>query len=308
MTPKFGARHAHAGRYAPSPTGELHKGSLLAALASFLQAKAHGAPWYMRIDDLDTPRMVSGAASRILRTLEAFGLCWDGPVLYQSQRHSAYVEALARLRAQGRLFDCGCTRREAQTGPPGLDGPIYPGTCRAGLPAGREPRSMRVVVDDKPVVIADRIQGRYQQNLATDIGDFVVRRADGIVAYQLATVVDDAAQGVAEVVRGADLLSSTPRQLFLGRALGYAEHSYAHVPLLVDEQGQKLGKSNGSLALNARRRGDELVAALSSLGQGPLPELAVEPIERIIEWAIEHWSVAAVPAQRCIGVGVWKGA
>lgn len=303
MTQQFDARHAHAGRYAPSPTGELHKGSLLAALASFLQAKAHGAPWYMRIDDLDTPRTVSGAASSILRTLEAFGLCWDGPVLYQSQRHSAYVEALAGLRAQGRLFDCGCTRREAQTGPPGLDGPIYPGTCRAGLPAGHEARSIRVVVDDERVTITDRIQGFYQQNLAVDIGDFVLCRADGIVAYQLATVVDDAAQGVAEVVRGADLLSSTPRQLFLGRALGYAEHSYAHVPLLVDEQGEKLGKSNGSLALDARRRGDELVAALALLGQKPTPDLAAEPVDAIVQWGIDHWRLQAVPAQRRIVVG-----
>lgn len=308
MKPIANPLEAHAGRYAPSPTGDLHMGSLVAALAAFLQARANGAPWYMRIDDLDTPRVVPGAAARILRTLEAFGLYWDGPVLYQSQRGRAYDEALAQLRTQGRLFDCGCTRREAQTGPPGLDGPIYPGACRAGLAAGREARSIRVVVDDEPVGINDRVQGCYRQNLATDIGDFVVRRADGIVAYQLATVVDDATQGVAEVVRGADLLSSTPRQLFLGRALGYAEHSYAHVPLLVDAQGEKLGKSNGSLALNARRRGDELVAALSLLGQGPPPELASESIERIVEWAIEHWRLAAIPAQRCIVLGAWKGA
>lgn len=303
MTPESNARTAHAGRYAPSPTGDLHKGSLVAALAAFLQARGHNAPWYMRMDDLDTPRVVPGAAKRILRCLEAFGLYWDGLVLYQSRRRGAYEYALAQLRSQARTFDCACSRRQAQTGPKGLEGPIYPGTCRAGMPDGRMPRSVRVIVDDVPITVIDRLQGRYSQNLAAEIGDFVVRRADGLVAYQLATVVDDAAQGVAEVVRGADLLSSTPRQILLSTTLGYKLPAYVHVPLLVDAHGHKLGKSNGALALDRHRRGPELVQALSLLGQAPPPDLAAEPVDRIIRWAIGNWRLDAVPARRCVMAG-----
>lgn len=290
----------HAGRYAPSPTGDLHHGSLLAALASFLQARAHGAPWYMRIDDIDAPRVIPGKAADILRTLEAFGLYWDGPVLYQSRRREAYRAALAQLRAAGHVFDCGCSRREAQTGPPGVEGPIYSGTCRDGIAPGREPRSIRARVGQACIAVNDGIQDSYTQDLAADIGDFIVRRADGIVAYQLATVVDDAEQGVTEVVRGADLLSSTPRQVLLQRCLGYAEPAYAHVPLLVDGDGHKLGKSNGALALDATRRGTELVQVLDWLGQQPPPTLAAAAVEDVIDWAIAHWRLEAVPARRCV--------
>lgn len=250
----------------------------------------------MRIDDLDTPRVQPGAAARILHTLEAFGLYWDGRVMYQSLRAGAHADALRYLRAQGHVFDCGCTRRQAQSGPSGLEGPIYPGTCRDGIPDGREPRSVRVRVDDDaPVTLVDRVQGAYSQDLATDIGDFVLRRADGIVAYQLATVVDDAAQGVTEVVRGADLLSSTPRQMFLLKLWGQPVPDYMHVPVLVDEQGQKLGKSNGALALDGHERSRELVRALEILGQRPVAGLADAPVEQLIQWAIENWRVGAIP-------------
>lgn len=289
---------AHAGRYAPSPTGPLHHGSLVAALASFLQARAHGAPWYMRIDDLDTSRVVAGAAAEILRTLERFGLYWDGPVMYQSRRGEAYAEALQRLCANGRLFDCACSRREVRNGAPGLEGPIYPGTCRQGVAPGRTPRSIRIKVDDAPIIITDRVQGLYRQNLATDIGDFVLRRADGIVAYQLATVVDDAAQGVTEVVRGADLLSSTPRQMFLHAELGQPLPNYSHAPLLMDSKGRKLGKSNGALALDASHRSRELVAVLAMLGQAPPLELADAAVDQVMRWAIAHWNIDAVPRRR----------
>lgn len=291
---------SHAGRYAPSPTGDLHKGSLLAALAAFLQARAHGAHWFMRIDDVDTLRIVPGKATDILCTLEAFGLYWDGPVLYQSQRSKAYADTLARLRADGQVFDCGCTRREARAGPPGPEGPVYPGTCRAGLPAGREPRSIRVRVGQHHIVVADHIQGDYAQNLGADVGDFIVRRADGIVAYQLATVVDDIEQGVHEVVRGADLLSSAPRQVLLHGLLGHARPAFAHVPILMDAQGCKLGKSNGALVLDANRRGAELVQALTWLGQQPPAGLAGESVDRIIDWGITHWRLSAVPARAAI--------
>lgn len=302
MKPNHGGAVGHAGRYAPSPTGDLHKGSLLAALAAFLQARAHDAPWCMRIDDVDALRTVPGKAAQILHTLTAFGLYWDGPVLYQSQRSKAYADTLARLRAAGHVFDCGCTRREAQTGPQGCEGPVYPGTCRDGLPAGREPRSIRLRVAQNHIVVTDAIQGDYEQNLATAVGDFIVRRADGIVAYQLATVVDDIEQGVTEVVRGADLLSSAPRQLLLHRLLGHAAPAFVHVPMLVDAQGRKLGKSNGALALDRYKRGIELVEALMLLGQTPPVELAAEPVERIIEWGIRHWHLDAVPARVMIGI------
>lgn len=272
----------------------------MAALAGFLQARVHGAPWYMRIDDLDRPRVVPGAASRILRTLEHFGLYWDGPVMHQSRRSGSHAHAVRRLRDQGRLFDCGCTRRQARAGPAGLEGPIYPGTCRHGIVEGRAPRSVRIRVDAAPVAIVDRIQGQYSQNLATDIGDFVLRRADGLAAYQLATVVDDAAQGVAEVVRGADLLTSTPRQVFLHRALDQAVPCYAHVPVLVDAAGRKLGKSNGALMLDSRNRGRELVFVLGLLGQAPIAGLDAAPVEQIIKWAIANWDIDAVPSRRIV--------
>lgn len=288
---------AYTGRYAPSPTGDLHRGSLVAALASFLQARAQGASWVMRMDDLDTPRVVPGAASRILHALEAYGLYWDGPVMYQSTRGAAYVEAIRYLRSRARVFDCGCTRRQAQCGPPGLEGPVYPGTCRNGIPGGREPRSVRMRVADVTITLMDRVQGHYTQDLASEIGDFVLRRADSIVAYQLATVVDDAAQGVTEVVRGADLLSSTPRQMFLHDALGQPQPAYMHVPVLVDARGRKLGKSNGALALDKAERGRELVRALELLGQGPVDGLAQAPVAQIIEWAIDHWDAGAVPSR-----------
>lgn len=302
MIQKDNRRAVHAGRYAPSPTGDLHKGSLLAALAAFFQARSHKAPWYMRVDDLDTPRVIPGKSLEILNTLEAFGLHWDGAVLYQSRRNSIYEDVIARLNKGNYLFDCGCTRREARAGPYGPEGPIYPGTCRYGLPAGRAPRSVRIKVGDATVAVTDGIQGHYSQCLAADIGDFVLRRADGIVAYQLATVVDDAAQGVAEVVRGADLMSSTPRQIFLNEALGHARLTYAHVPILVDRRGRKLGKSNGALALDRNRRSNELVEALMLLGQTPPQGLAAESIDRIIEWGIDHWQLEAVPARTCINV------
>lgn len=293
-----GNLNAHAGRYAPSPSGDLHRGSLLAALASFLQARTHAAPWFMRIDDLDTPRVVPGAAAHILRTLEQFGLYWDGAVMYQSRRRDAYEQALRQLRAQGRLFDCACTRREARAGAMGAEGPIYPGTCRYGMPAGRAPRSVRMRVADATVTLVDAVQGRHAQNLAHDVGDFVLRRADGIVAYQLATVVDDAAQGVTEVVRGVDLLSSTPRQMFLHTALRQPVPDYGHIPLLVDATGRKLGKSNGALALDTGQRSRELVNLLALLGQTPPGDLVDARVDQVIAWALVHWDITKVPGRR----------
>ncbi|TVQ74312.1 MAG: tRNA glutamyl-Q(34) synthetase GluQRS, partial [Chromatiaceae bacterium] len=202
---------AYTGRFAPSPTGPLHFGSLVAAVISWLDARTHGGTWRVRMEDLDPPREEPGAADRILRTLDAHGLHWDGPVLYQSTRLTAYADAMQQLREQGRAYDCGCTRREiAALALQGLEGPVYPGTCREGLPAGKSPRALRVRTHDDPICFSDRAQGEVCQQLASQIGDFVIRRADGLTAYQLAVVVDDAFQGVTHVVRGIDLLASTP--------------------------------------------------------------------------------------------------
>lgn len=284
-----------AGRFAPSPTGPLHIGSLLAALASFVSAKAKGGRWYVRMDDLDRARVVPGAGERILDTLELFGLAWDGPVLYQSARGSAYACALEQLIAQGSAFYCGCTRRQAHTGPDGLEGPIYPGTCRLGVPADRKPRSVRFRVGSAVIEVHDGVQGTYTQDLANDIGDFVIRRADDVVAYQLATVVDDAYQGITEVVRGADLLSSTPRQCLIAESLGHPAPRYAHVPVVVDAAGVKLGKSNGAIALDRGTVVEQLWCCLSLLGQRPPAALRRGRRNTLLQWATENWNLARVP-------------
>lgn len=288
---------AEVGRYAPSPTGPLHFGSLLAAVASFCQARGQGGRWHLRIDDLDAPRAIPGADRQILETLSAFGLVHDGPVVYQSRRRKTYFQWVAELKATGYAFDCGCTRREAAQGPAGIEGPIYPGTCRNGLPKGREARSVRAWVTQSVITLNDQVQGEYKQNLSQDIGDFVIRRADDIVAYQLATVVDDAAQGVTEVVRGADLLSSTPRQIWLQHCLGISQPAYAHIPLLVGRNGSKLGKSSGARPLEACKRSAQLCACLRLLGQEPPGILETGSVARVMRWAVDNWSLQAVPKQ-----------
>jgi glutamyl-Q tRNA(Asp) synthetase len=232
-------RHPPTGRFAPSPTGPLHLGSLVAAAASWLFARRAGGRWLVRMEDLDTPRVVAGSADEILRALERYALTWDGEVVYQSQRISLYADALQQLRDRGRVFDCACSRADLG------DEALYPGTCRDGIAAGRAPRAVRFRGNDEVIAFDDLLRGRNQGV----IDDFIVKRADGIFAYQLAVVVDDAAQEVTQVVRGADLLDSTPRQIALQRALGYATPEYAHVPLVLAPDGTKLGKRDGALPL-----------------------------------------------------------
>lgn len=285
------------GRFAPSPTGSLHFGSLIAAVGSFADAKAAGGTWLVRMEDLDRTREVPGAADEILRTLDAFGLHWDGAVLFQSQRTDAYDAAIARLEALGVTYPCGCSRREvALRGQAGPEGPIYPGTCRHGLPPGRAPRSLRLRVDDARIAFEDRIQGARQQELATAAGDFVLRRADGIHAYQLAVVVDDAEQGVTDVVRGADLLLSTPRQIRLQEHLDLPQPAYAHLPLAVDEHGRKLSKSLAALAIDPRDPLRSLLAAWRFLGQ-PAPDEPPDDVASFWAWATTIWNTARVPPQ-----------
>ena len=270
------------GRFAPTPSGPLHLGSLASALASFLDARAHDGRWLVRIEDLDEPRIHPGAEAGILKTLESHSLCWDGKVLRQSERREHYDAALARLTEAGHCYPCACSRREiADNG----DGTVYPGTCRTGPPARRKPRAIRVRTDLTPYAFDDRAHGVIEQVLERDIGDFVVKRADGPHAYQLAVVVDDAAQGVTHVVRGADLLLSTPRQLHLQRLLGLSTPRYLHHPVALDDAGAKLSKSAGAAALDPRSPGHNLFRALEVLRQDPPAALARAAVPEVLAWA-----------------------
>ena len=287
---------SYRGRFAPSPTGPLHFGSLVAAVGSYLQARAQAGEWLVRIEDLDPPRAVAGAADDILRTLEAFGFQWPGPVLYQSRRHADYAQALEQLDRAGVLYACGCTRREiADSSVNGIEGPVYPGTCRAGLAPDRNARAWRVRVDGAVVEFDDLLQGRQRSSLATDIGDFVVKRADGFFAYQLAVVVDDAEQGITEVVRGADLINSTPRQIHLQRLLGLPTPGYLHLPVVLNVAGEKLSKQTGAVPVDATNPLPALWRVLDLLGQSPPRELLAADLESFWRWAMQNWSLAALP-------------
>ena len=267
------------GRFAPSPTGPLHFGSLVAALGSYLSAKHQGGEWLLRLEDLDTPRNVPGAEASILACLEGFGLAWDGPVTRQSERRSLYQAALDRLLAARLAYPCGCSRQETAG--------VYPGTCRNGLPPGRTARAFRFKVNALPVCFNDELYGRLCQDLAREVGDFVVRRADGPFAYQLAVVVDDAAQGITEVVRGADLLDSTPRQVALQNALGLPTPRYLHLPVARTPAGEKLSKQTGASAVTPDAA--ILRAALAHLNQPEPPASLGNNLKSIIKYAIEYF-------------------
>ena len=240
------------GRFAPSPTGPLHLGSLVAAVGSRLFARREGGRWLVRMEDLDVGRVLAGAAEGIFDTLRRYGLDWDGEVVYQSQRIALYEQALQTLRRRGLVYDCACSRaelRSAASAPVGREA-VYPGTCRNGIPAGRVARAVRFRVPEGVIGFDDLLKGPVEENVAGETGDFVVKRADGAFAYQLAVVVDDAAQGVTQVVRGADLLTSTPRQIALQRALGLPTPEYAHVPLALNPDGSKISKREGGVPLD----------------------------------------------------------
>ena len=295
----------YRGRFAPSPTGPLHFGSLIAAVAGFLDARKHGGEWLVRMEDLDKPREQPGAAAAILRTLERFRLYWDGPVLYQSRRLDAYRDALDRLRASGQSFPCACTRRElADSALPGIEGPIYPGTCRDGLAPAQQARAVRVRVNDQPIAFADRLQGRQVQNLAQAVGDYVVLRADGIVAYQLAVVVDDAAQGVTDVVRGSDLLASTARQIHLQRLLDVPTPRYLHLPVAVNAAGEKLSKQTFAPAVDTQPLQATACAALRFLGQSLPADAGHLPLEDLWRYAIAHWDPRRLPHAQTLTVDI----
>jgi glutamyl-Q tRNA(Asp) synthetase len=284
----------YVGRFAPSPTGPLHFGSLVAALASWLDARKEGGRWLVRMEDLDEPRRVPGAAEAILRQLEACGLTWDGPVVYQNDRSRLYADALRKL--DPRTYPCACTRKEFEDSSLAMDGSrIYPGTCRPGLAPGKLPRALRVRTDAEPIAFTDRVQGTMTQSVEREVGDFVLQRADGVVSYQLAVVIDDAAQGVTDVVRGADLVDSTARQIHLQRLLGLPTPRYLHFPVATNAAGEKLSKQTGAIELNAQ----EMRQALIFLGQ--LVPAGLTPAETL-GWAAAHWDVARVPRARAIPV------
>ena len=287
----------YIGRFAPSPTGLLHIGSLLTALASYADARANGGKWLVRMEDLDPPREMAGAAAHILHTLEAFGFEWDGEVAYQSQRDELYQEALGRLKNEGLVYPCYCSRKDWQAvATAGADGFVYNGRCR--VPAqrpeanGKTP-AWRIAVPDRTIGFQDEIVGYYAQNLARDIGDFVLLRADGFWAYQLAVVADDAEQGITHIVRGQDLLVSTPRQIYLQQCLGANTPHYAHLPLLVNSQGQKWSKQTLAPALDLNRREALLRQVMRYLNLPYAPE--VDRPEELLVWAVLHWEIRAIP-------------
>jgi glutamyl-Q tRNA(Asp) synthetase len=284
----------YVGRFAPSPTGPLHFGSLVAGLASWLDAKRAGGRWLLRMEDLDRPRVMPGAADQILRQLEEIGLTWDGPVVHQSARLALYEDAIRKVKAH--TYPCSCTRKELEDSALAIDGSrIYPGTCRNGMAPGKAARALRLRTDGEPVHFSDRVQGDITQSVAAEVGDFVLRRADGLHAYQLAVVVDDAAQGVTDVVRGADLLDSTARQVFLQRLLGVATPRYLHVPVATNAAGEKLSKQTAAAAVGP----DNVPAALRFLGVQP--PSGITPGETLA-WAAEHWDPARVPRARAVAV------
>lgn len=287
----------YRGRFAPTPSGPLHAGSLLTALASFLDAKSKGGVWLLRIDDLDAPRCMPGATDEILRQLEAHGLHWDEAVRYQSQHVKEYEVALIALGTRARLYPCRCTRadlkRDSHAGP---DDAVYSGRCR-GTQTGDDPHSLRVHVTTGVLELNDPSQGHLRRNRMHDIGDFVVRRNDGAIAYQLACVVDEAAQGITDVVRGADLIGSSFRQIHLQGLLNLSTPRYRHLPVLLDAQGRKLSKQNHAAPLSLERASSQLLDTLHLLGQTAPPDLTGADTETVLAWAIKHWNPSLIPTR-----------
>ena len=275
-------RRCYVGRFAPSPTGPLHFGSAVAAIASFLDARANNGQWLVRIEDIDPPREQAGAAGVILRTLSSLGMSWDGEILYQSARLDYYHAAMERLASAERLFECTCTRREIGSGP-------YPGNCRHGLSDDKRPRSVRFIVGEKTYRFCDKTYGQQSETVAEVCGDFNVRRADGLFSYHLAVVVDDADQGITQIVRGVDLLSSTARQIALQEALGYAHPGYRHIPVVCDSAGNKLSKQTGAKDISTEDPRQVWREALTFLQQQAPGQQQRETLHTLVNRAIENW-------------------
>lgn len=285
---------SYVGRFAPTPSGYLHFGSLVAALASYLDARAVGGRWLLRMEDLDPPREVPGAQDAILRTLETYGFEWDGELERQSERHAQYAAVTERLLSQGLAYACVCSRKQLE----GYAG-VYPGFCRNACHAEQN-AAIRIRVPELDYHFIDRVQGEFHQHLGREVGDFVIRRRDGLFAYQLAVVLDDAWQGITDVVRGADLLDSTPRQLYLQELLGLPQPRYLHVPLIIQPDGHKLGKSYRSPPLPADQAGPLLLRALRALGQPAPADLQGAAPRQLLEWGVVHWDATRIPRSRTL--------
>ena len=285
----------YIGRFAPSPTGPLHFGSLLAAVASYLQARSKQGQWLLRVEDIDPPREQPGATEAILGALECYGFEWDGAVSYQSKSRAAHDEAVQSLLQQDQAYPCGCSRRDLAGLPRSSLGTIYPGTCRDGSDA--DEFAIRVRTDNGPICYRDGLQAEQVQRLESESGDFIILRRDGLIAYHLAVVVDDHLQGITEIVRGIDLMDSTPRQIWLQRLLDYATPDYSHIPVAVNADGQKLSKNTGAAGIPTGEVRLTLVAALTALGQQPPVDLAANSLRDIWAWALDHWLVDVLDGQ-----------
>jgi glutamyl-Q tRNA(Asp) synthetase len=286
----------YRGRFAPTPSGPLHFGSLVAAAGSYLEARSKGGEWHVRIDDLDPPRVAPGATDAILRCLEALGFQWDGAVTFQSRRRDAYHAALHQLTARGLVYPCGCSRKDlAEVALIGSDGPVYPGTCRVAVSPGRAARALRLRTAGAQVKFEDGFLGWQECDLEREAGDFVVYRADGVFSFHLAAAVDDAEQGMTDVVRGADLLESSARQIYVLKCLGLPVPRYAHLPIAVDTRGEKLSKQTHAPPLDLAHPIAELVRALRFLDQPPPEESATASVHGAWEWATRNWRPQDIP-------------
>lgn len=281
----------YRGRFAPSPTGPVHYGTLVAAVGSYLQARSNNGQWFLRIDDIDKTRKVEGADVGIIKTLDAFGFEWNGEIIYQSTQTEYYEQALTRLIDMSLVFPCLCSRKKLAE----VNSDIYPGTCRQRQLPEKEPNALRILSKDITVTFEDAVMGPQSQNIKQQCGDFIIKRRDGLFAYQLAIVVDDARQNITEVVRGADLLESTPRQIYLQQLLGLPTPKYCHLPLAVDAAGNKISKSEGALKINIKHREKLLVSVLQFLGQQPPDDMAEAKLNDIWAWARAHWQVGSIP-------------
>lgn len=288
----------YRGRFAPSPTGPVHFGTLIAAVGSYLQAKKYSGEWIIRMEDVDITRKVAGSDLEILHTLEDFGFEWQEEVLYQSKQNECYQHALEQLTEQSLVFPCVCSRKQlAKTG-----SDIYPGTCRARKLPEKNEHALRLFARDIAIEFDDVVMGKQSQNMAQQCGDFVIKRRDGLFAYQLAVVVDDYLQNITEVVRGSDLLDSTPRQIYLQQLLNYPTPGYCHLPLAVDSNGNKISKSEGAARVDVDNREKQLFHVLVFLGQNPPADLAKSNIDDIWAWAIKHWSIELVSHNRTVSI------
>ena len=289
----------YRGRFAPSPTGALHFGSLIAAVGSYLEAKSHNGEWLVRIENLDKPREVPAASHKILRVLEIFGMEWDHEVIYQDQRKDVYENVLTMLSKRGLTYPCNCTRKEiADSSITGVSGQIYAGTCRDNVRNKNSPGAVRIKTDNNIIEFEDTLHGLISQRPKNETGDFILRRSDGIYAYQLAVVADDAAQGITNVIRGADLLDSTPRQIYLQKLLGYSTPTYMHLPVAVNNQGEKLSKQTKTALLDISSPVKQLIEAVNFLGQEPPIELLRDNVSSFWKWAIVNWHPEKIHKKR----------